>query len=133
MRTVEASIEINEKPEKIISAFTELNHLIKWWSVQRCFIDLKEGGNNTLTWGISEKGFQYVNTGIIKKYIPGSILHITNLMYPNPEKPILGPVDLIIEVKQITNEKSLLNVKQRPYPENAGDDWNWYYEAVKDA
>lgn len=133
MRTVEASIEIKEKPEKIINVFTELNHLSKWWNVDRCFIDLTEGGNYTLIWGVSEKEFQYVSTGTVKKYVPGKILHITNWMYLNPEKPILGPVELIIESKQITKEKSLLIVKQGSYTENAGDDWDWYFKAVKEA
>lgn len=133
MRTVEASIEIKEKPEKIINVFTELNHLSKWWSVERCFIDLTEGGNYTLTWGVSEKGFQYVSTGTVKKYVPGKILHITNWMYLNPEKPILGPQELIVEVEQISNEISLIKITQKPYPENKGDDWDWYYEVVKDA
>lgn len=133
MRTVEASIEIKEKPEKIINVFTELNHLSKWWSVERCFIDLTEGGNYTLTWGVSEKGFQYVSTGTVKKYVPGKILHISNWMYLNPEKPILGPQELIVEVEQISNEISLIKITQKPYPENKGDDWDWYYEVVKDA
>jgi uncharacterized protein YndB with AHSA1/START domain len=130
MHKVETTININCIPEKIIDAFTELNMLHDWWGVERALIEKRIGGVYTLAWGITEKGFGYVSSGTIKNYEPGKILEITNLVYLNPEHPILGPMNLTIKTIQKENSTELY-LCQDGY--RYGDDWNWYYEAVTQA
>lgn len=132
MRKIEATIHINSNADNVLPVFTDANHLQEWWEVERYFIDLKENGNYTLAWNISENGFKYIFTGIIKKYEPKNILHIENILYLNPERSILGPFELLIELTSINNGTNLY-LKQWPYPGNMGEDMDWYYESVKNA
>ncbi len=132
MRKVESTIQINAKVENVLSAFTDANQLKEWWDVERCFIDLKENGNYTLAWNISENGFKYIFSGIIKKYVSGKNLHITNILYLNPDRPILGPFQLLIELSSISNGTNLY-LKQWPYPDNKEEDMDWYFDSVKSA
>ena len=132
MRQIETEMKIHCRPEEVISAFIDPNHLEGWWSVERSFIEPKIGGVYLLAWGITAQGVKYINSGMIEAYHPSSHLHITNWMYVNPERQILGPQYLKIDAG-INSEGSVLTLSQGPYPENAGADWDWYYEVVKDA
>ncbi len=132
MRKVSCQTEINVSPEKVIQAFTNSDKLKGWWGVERSFIELKPGGIYTLAWGISGNGIKYISTGVIKQYEPAGFLHIGDYMYMNPERPFLGPLELLIEVTPKPNG-SLLKLEQGPYPLNAGEHWDWYYVVVNDA
>jgi uncharacterized protein YndB with AHSA1/START domain len=131
-RQVEANITIQADPKDVLKAFTDAQELQHWWGVERCFIELKQKGNYTLTWDISERGFRYVFTGIIKNHIPNEFLHLQQILYLNPERPILGPFELKVSVVSQENG-SRLNVKQGPYPKNKGEHMEWYYESVTKA
>lgn len=130
MRKVKASIEIKATPKKALSAFTNPKMLNGWWGVERHLIELKPGGVYSLVWKISESGIGYVSTGIISEYIDNKRLYIQNFVYFNPEKSILGPMSLLIEVKEKENLTEL-SICQDGYQE--GGDWNWYYNAVSEA
>ena len=130
MRKVEATIEIDVKPEIAIRAFTDFDKLKGWWEVERAFIEKKEGGAYVLAWQVSDTGFRYVSTGIISRYIPGALIEIGNLVYLNPEKPLLGSMTLTIKATPM-NGKTSLYLCQDGY--QTGPDWDWYYEAVKKA
>ena len=130
MRKVEATIEINCPGQKIFDAFTEPVLLKGWWGVERCVVEKKQGGNYSLAWGITDKGFQYISTGIITVYIPGKELLVDHFTYFNPEKQILGPTWLGLKIEE-EDDISLLQLIQGGYQE--GGDWDWYYAAVKDA
>jgi len=130
MRNVEASISINKSPTLVLSAFTEYKHLKIWWNVERALIDLKKGGLYALVWGISDKGMKYISTGIIGEYLSDCQLRIDQLVYFNPERPILGPMQLLIMTTP-ENGKTTLSIIQSGY--QYGKDWDWYYEAVKEA
>ncbi len=132
MRTVSCNIEITVSPEKVIRAFTNSHTLKGWWGVEQSFIELKPGGIYTIAWGISENGIRFVSTGVIKQYEPGSFLHIGDYMYLNPERPFLGPLELLIDVSPVP-AGSLLKLEQGPYPEDSDEHWEWYYEVVNDA
>jgi uncharacterized protein YndB with AHSA1/START domain len=132
MRNVECEIEIDAAPEKVLDAFLQQDRLSGWWSVERSFIEAKTGGSYILLWGVSDSGVKYMNTGIIESIHPSDHLHISNWMYVNPEKQILGPQHLKIDVAPSAGG-SLLKLTQGDYPENAGKDWEWYYEVVRDA
>lgn len=127
---MEVTIDIQTTPEAIISAFIEPNMLNDWWGVERTRIDKKPGGLYTLAWNISDKGFGFVSTGIIKDYQPGKELIIDNLVYLNPDKPFLGPMKLTIRVKE-KSKLTELYLCQDGY--QSGSDWDWYYDAVKQA
>ncbi|TRX60608.1 SRPBCC domain-containing protein [Fulvivirga sp. M361] len=130
MRKVDAAIDIHTSPERVISAFTEPGMLRDWWGVERTLIDKKVGGIYMLTWNVSDKGFGYVSTGIIKAYRSNEELIIENFAYLNPEKSILGPMSLIVKVKQ-KDSISEVYLCQDGY--QSGGDWDWYYEAVRQA
>jgi hypothetical protein len=103
-----------------------------WWSVEKSMIELKTDGIYTLAWGVSAEGIKYISTGKIAAYEPARHLRIDNYLYISFDRPVLGPVSLDIVV-QTTGENCLLTLQQGPYPEGRGDDWDWYYEAVKQA
>ncbi len=130
MRKVEVTIAIDTTSERIIQAFTDNNMLHDWWNVQRTLIEKKNGGLYTLTWNITGEGFGFVTTGIIKNYQPDSILEIDHLVYLNPGRPLLGPMTLTIKATK-KSEKTELYLCQDGYQIN--EDWNWYYDAVKQA
>ncbi|MBX7152137.1 SRPBCC domain-containing protein [bacterium] len=130
MKSVDVTIEINTSPSTIISAFTDYKMLKAWWGVERALIEKRNGGLYTLTWNISEKGFGYVTTGIIKNCIPDRLLEIDRVIYLNPERDLLGPMSLTAEVV-MQDGHSQLQLCQTGY--QSGPDWDWYYEAVKQA
>ncbi|MEM7087826.1 MAG: SRPBCC domain-containing protein [Bacteroidota bacterium] len=130
MRKVEVAIAIKSSPEQIISAFTDQKMLQAWWDVEQSLVEKRIGGFYTLTWNVSDKGFGYVSTGLVKAYQPNKLLIVDNLIYLNPEKPFLGPLTLHIEV-EASEDTTQLYLKQEGY--QSGEDWDWYYEAVTKA
>jgi uncharacterized protein YndB with AHSA1/START domain len=80
MRKVEVKINIRTSPEKVIAAFTNPDMLKEWWFVEKTLIEKKSGGLYTLTWNVTDKGFGYVSTGIIKSYITDKELVIENFL-----------------------------------------------------
>lgn len=130
MRKVELNISIDVLPEKVIMAFLDFQMLNKWWQVERSLIEKCIGGVYALAWQVTENGFGFVSTGIIKNYEPFSILEIEKLVYLNPEKMLLGPMSLTIKATE--NEgKTALYLCQDGY--QSGGDWDWYYNAVNQA
>lgn len=130
MKKVEVSIPIKAKPKDIISAFTDYKMLSEWWHVEKALIITEEGGLYTLAWNITENGFGYVSTGIIKKYNPETELVVTDFVYLNPEKTLLGPMELSITA---TERSGITDVYLCQSGYQSGKDWDWYYEAVKTA
>jgi uncharacterized protein YndB with AHSA1/START domain len=128
MRLVAASIEINARPEKILPAFLSQEHLKVWWGVERSLIEPKAGGVYTLAWDISEQGIKFISTGVIEELIPGEYLMIKNFVYLNPERKILGPMELEIDLIETGDNLTKVGVVQSGY--KYGDDWDWYYDAV---
>lgn len=130
MRKVEAAIDIHQPASVVFDAFTSPVSLQQWWGVERCLVEHKQGGLYSLAWNISKKGIQYISTGVITVFIPGKELLIDHLVYFNPDKPILGPAYLDIKFREENGTTSVVLV-QGGYQE--GKDWDWYYEAVKEA
>lgn len=130
MRKVEVTIDIEVTPEKVIEAFTDSVMLRDWWGVERSFIEKRKGGLYTLAWNITDKGFGFVSTGTIKNYQPDRILEVDNFVYLNPNRPILGPMRLTVRTTE-KDGKTQLYLCQDGYRD--GTDWDWYYDAVKEA
>lgn len=128
MRKVESSIIINCKPEQVIAAFLDHQHLQNWWGVERSLVEKKRNGVWALAWQISDQGIKYVSTGIISTYEASSWLVINNLIYFNPDRGILGPMQLKIEVERIGRHDTKIVLTQSGYQD--GEHWDWYYEAV---
>jgi uncharacterized protein YndB with AHSA1/START domain len=131
LKKVETEIEIKTSPKNLLDAFTEFSLLKQWWGVERALIEKNEGGIYALVWNISETGFKYVSTGIISSYKSADHLYIEKYIYFNPDKSILGPMSLTIDVKDKGAGLTELRLCQDGYQE--GRDWNWYYEAVLQA
>lgn len=130
MRSVEATVTVKLPPAKVLEAFISHDQLRQWWGVERSLIDLRKGGLYSLVWEISDKGMGYVTTGIVEEYIPACQLTIENMVYFNPDRPVLGPLRLMILTTPEDNFTSL-TVVQSGYQH--GSDWDWYYESVKNA
>lgn len=121
-------INILAQPERVLEAFTNPIDLKNWWGVERSFIELKEGGIYSILWGISESGIKYSSSGIIKSYIPNKILDLEKMIYLNPDRSILAPINMTISVTRNENG-TLLKVKQGPFKTDSKD-WVWYHDAV---
>ena len=130
MRKVEIRSGFNATPSLLISAFTDPEMLQQWWGVERALVETKKEGLYILTWNITEQGFGFVTTGIVQDYDPGGRLAISQLVYLNPGRPILGPMSLIIEATG-EEEETEFYLCQDGY--GGGPDWDWYYEAVSQA
>ncbi|MGH2552070.1 MAG: SRPBCC family protein [Chitinophagaceae bacterium] len=130
MRKVECNIEIHQPAPKVFEAFVEPSFLKKWWDVDRCLIEKKQGGLYSLAWDISSNGFHYISTGIITVFIPGKEILIDHLVYFNPDKQILGPTFLSIKLFEdgLTTKLYLI---QGGY--QFGGDWDWFYDSVYEA
>ena len=130
MRSANAAIEIHQPASMVFDAFVEPSLLKSWWGVDNCLIEKNQGGLYSLTWETSPSGFHYVSTGIITVFIPGKELLIDNLVYFNPEKKILGPTFLSVELTEINNSTTV-RIIQGGY--QSGGEWDWFYDSVKDA
>jgi uncharacterized protein YndB with AHSA1/START domain len=130
MRNVETSILINVTPAEVIDAFLEEKHLKVWWGVQRSLVEKKVNGSWAVAWEISEAGIKYISSGVITSYDPSAHLSISNLVYFNPERQILGPMKLELMADQVGSQTKL-ELTQSGYQQ--GGDWDWYYEAVVNA
>jgi uncharacterized protein YndB with AHSA1/START domain len=129
-RKVECDISIKAKPASIIAAFVEADALKIWWNVDMSMIEPTPGGVYLLAWNAGPSAFGYVTTGIIGEYEAHTKLVIEKFFYLNPEKPVLGPMTLSIQVKKETSG-TICHLCQDGY--GTGADWDWYYEAVKGA
>ena len=129
-RRAGATIEIMAKPDAVLNAFTDPQHLKNWWSVDRSLIELKKGGLYSLAWDITQYGIGYVSTGIIAEYLPACQLKISQMAYFNPQRPILGPMELLI-LTTPESRSTVLSIIQSGY--QSGPDWDWYHDAVKTA
>ncbi len=130
MRTVEASIRTSASPQDVLAAFLGIEHLKNWWGVDRCLIQVREGGIWACAWERSEAGFRYAGTGIIARYVEEESLRIEKMIYFNADHAILGPLNLTVTVGRISGQTQV-SVLQDGY--GRGTDWDWYYESVADS
>ncbi|MCF8260569.1 MAG: SRPBCC domain-containing protein [Melioribacteraceae bacterium] len=131
MREVKCDINISAETKDVLSVFTEHEHLQNWWKVDKSKIEKRAGGAYLLAW-LNETGtFSYISASKIRKYEPSSILHLEDCFYFSPNTEILGPMELIFEVKESGKGKTILQVCQTSY--QTGGTWDWYYESVKNA
>ncbi len=131
MRAVESFVQIKCEPSRAIAAFLDEKDLQGWWGVQRCLVEKKLNGTWTTAWEISEAGIKYISSGVITAYNPNSHLEISNLVYLNPDREILGPMKLELFAEENDDVGTNLRLIQSGYQQ--GGDWDWYYEAVKAA
>lgn len=131
MRKVEASITINLPADDVLNVFTRQEHLRSWWGVTRSLIELKKGGLYSLIWQQNEQCLEYLSTGIIAEYLPGCQLRIEKFLYVNPERQLMGPMELLILTTPEDHNTTELTVVQSGY--QTGGDWDWLYDAVKKA
>lgn len=101
-----------------------------WWQVEKTLVEPKPGGLYTLAWAVTKKGMGYVSPGIIKTYRLESELVIENFVYLNLDKPFLGPMSLTV---QATEKEGRTEVYLCQDGYQSGENWDWYYEAVKQA
>lgn len=127
MRQVQTTIQILATPHRVIQALLDQDMLHAWWGVERSLIEPRPGGIYTLAWQISDAGFGYVTTGVVGALEAGSKLLLENLVYLNPERPILGPMRLRFETREQAGQTEL-TILQDGYRE--GPHWDWYYQAV---
>lgn len=129
-RSVSADIDISCDLKLALQAFTEHKHLNGWWGVAKSLIQLEPGGGYSLSWQENDQSINYVTTGIVQAYREAEFLEIGQVLYFNPERPILGPMGFKITVSQRESGCNLAIV-QSGY--QRGEHWDWYYESVKNA
>lgn len=131
MRSVHAEASIASDPNEIIRAFMEQPHLQGWWGVARSLVEPKAGGIYTLAWEISDTGIKYISSGTIEKIVPHECLRIHKMVYLNPGREILGPMELEVQVARTDESHTRVDVVQSGY--QYGGDWDWYHDAVVQA
>lgn len=130
MRFVESSVVVQKPPDLVLNAFTDFYHLKNWWGVEKALIELKPGGLYSLVWKITNDSMGFVTTGIVAEYLPACQLKIQNMVYFSPQRSVLGPMELLV----LTTPEEIgttLTIVQSGYQN--GSDWDWYYQAVKEA
>jgi uncharacterized protein YndB with AHSA1/START domain len=127
MRIVEHSIEIATNPSQVIRAFTEPELLRAWWGVERALVEKRPGGLYSLVWNISDKGMGYVSTGIVQQCEPNGLFEVSDIVYFNHERAILGPMTLRV-IAKVKDGKTLLNINEGGHQD--GGDWDWYHSEV---
>lgn len=131
MRLVASSIDIQTSPANVFEAFLRHRHLQAWWGVTRSLVEPKAGGLFTLAWDISDNGIKYICSGVISELVPSEYLMIKNYVYLNPERQILGPMELEIDLSAKSENTTQVGIVQSGYL--YGNDWDWYYNAVLEA
>lgn len=126
-RKVSKTIQIAASAERVWRCLVQVEAMQQWWGVDRGLVEERRGGPWALAWEASPQGFRYLMAGVIKSIQPGKRLRIEPLIYFNPERPILGPMRLTVNVRE-QNGKTRVAVRQDGYGE--GPDWDWYYQAV---
>lgn len=101
MRRVETTVRVEAPPETLIRAFIDVKAMGQWWGVDRGLVEPREGGAWALAWERSLGGFRYVTTGRIMSLDPGRRICIAELVYFSPERPVLGPMTLTVEVAAV--------------------------------
>lgn len=130
MRRVSARVVVKCLPSAVFKALIEPEKLKDWWGVERCLIQPIAGGAYVLTWHVSQFGFGYVSTGQIAEIVPDQVLRVANYIYLNPEREILGPMELTFRLKNLSGQCEV-SVVQDNYQQ--GTDWDWYFSAVNEA
>ncbi len=130
MRHVETTVRVNAAPEAVLRAFTDVEAMRQWWGADRGLVEPREGGVWALAWERSAQGFKYVTTGRIASMEPGCRLCIADLVYFNPDRAVLGPMMLTVQVTAVDGG-CLLTIRQDGYRD--GPDWDWYRDAVSQA
>lgn len=128
MKIVEASIDLELPPQKVLEVFVKHEHLKAWWGIHRSLIELKPGGLYSLVWQNQQDCVEYVSTGIIAEYLPACQLKVKNLVYINPQRPILGPMELMVLTTPNDDHTTQLTIIQSGYQQ--GPHWDWLYESV---
>ena len=128
-RIVTSNIRIKSSAERIIAALVHFEDLNQWWGVASSYIQKRDGGLFTLTWEKSDKGFKYIQTGRINLLNKRSHLYLEDVLYLNPNIPILGPFSIKFDVES-SDTYSVLKVTQAGFEK--GDIWDDYYEGVLD-
>ena len=123
MRSVHAETSIESDPGNIIPAFVEQPHLRGWWGVSRSLVEPKPRGIWTLAWQINDTGIRYISSGTIEKLIPHEYLRIHKMVYLNPDREILGPMELEVQVSRSDESHTRVSVLQSGY--QYGGDWDW--------
>ena len=129
MREIVAQITLSTTLTKALSAFIDPRALSDWWGVRRCFIEQFAGGQYILTWGNLDS-ITFSTVGRIVEYNPQECLHLDQMVYMNPAYPLLGPMQLDIDVRSV-DQGTVLQVKQAGYKD--GPDWDWYFAATQAA
>lgn len=130
MRFVETTINVQAAPDAVLRAFTDVEAMRQWWGVDRGLVESREGGVWALAWKASAEGFQYAMTGSITKLRPERTLVISNLVYFNADRSLLGPMALSINAMP-DDKGTTMTIRQDGYQD--GPDWDWYYDAVRAA
>lgn len=131
MRKVRAECEVDAAAEEVIAAFLEPEALRAWWNVERALIEPEVGGIYALAWGITDRGFQYVTTGIVEALDRSGHLRIGRYTYFHPQRGIFGPMTLTVEALCRNGGLTAMCITQDGYRQGA--DWDWYYAAVDQA
>ena len=126
-RSVEASVQIPARPERVLRAFLDAEDLRGWWKASRSLVEPEPGGLWSVTWDdYGAERSHHVWAGRIEEIGPRHLL-VTDLLMVEPERRLFGPLQIEVRAEP-SAEGTLLTLQHRGY--QYGEDWNWAYETV---
>ncbi|HEY4656573.1 MAG TPA: SRPBCC domain-containing protein [Cyclobacteriaceae bacterium] len=129
MRAVEASVDVPMSPQEVLDVFLKQEHLKAWWGVEHSLIEPRKGGLYTLVWRNESGSIEYVTSGVIAEYLPACQLKIGNMVYVSSQRPVLGPMELLVLTTPQEDHTTRLTVVQSGY--QTTPDWEDLYKDVQ--
>jgi uncharacterized protein YndB with AHSA1/START domain len=126
-RRVSRSTTIRASAARVLEAFLDPELMKQWWGATRARVEPRRGGIWAAAWGEPGQGYRYVVSGVVKSLKPAKRLTLDPLVYFNFERPVLGPMRLLVSLRE-RGGLTHVAVRQEGYGE--GPDWDWYYQAV---
>jgi uncharacterized protein YndB with AHSA1/START domain len=130
MRQVRAEVDISASRKEVLNSFLDPEGMRIWWGVKRGLAEPRVGAAWATTWEVPRNGREFVVwTGVISSYESEGHLELSNVLYFDRARPILGPMTLRFDVRTQPGGTHL-TVVQDGY--GSGPDWDWYYDLVRE-
>jgi uncharacterized protein YndB with AHSA1/START domain len=126
-RSVIATRHMPASPEKVLLAFLDDEDLKSWWQVSRSLVEPSPGGIWSISWdNWGAEKTQHAWSGVIDE-VSGQRLVISRMVMNEPDMPLLGPMQLEINVAE-SEGGSTVTVTHSGY--GHGEHWDTIYENV---
>ena len=126
-RTIETSVYIAAKPERVLRAFYSPDDLSAWWLVSRSLTSNIKDQLWSIVWeDYGQEKTHHVWSGVVSESNSHRLV-ISNMVMIEPERPLFGPMQLEI-IALAEGAGTRLTILHHGY--QYGEHWNWSHEVV---